>query len=244
MIHYILITMLYISFSHTCMIQYPEDAYLMQAPEELVDNAQHVAQLMGFEGQYYALVPKKPALEINPWNKFIAHGHHPENKTPLIIINPEWFNALPQNEQTFLLGRCFAGFQHGITPQSITLFPFLWTLFMIIIATLIILGIKNTRFGQQKLWARLAIVWVILAICNLTFLNNLQQNIIQYLARKHDHYIHTRVFEKTGNKQAAVKAFEHYDQSMQQEAAHGDPFWKPFENLFADYAQRIKQEDH
>lgn len=241
MIHYLFMIMLYMSITQTSMIQYPEDAYLMQAPQEIVDAAHNVAQLMNFEDQYYVIAPKKPALEINPWNTFIAHGLHPESKTPLIVINPEWFAALPQDQQTFLLGRCFVGFQQDIIPQSVTLLPYFWMLFVTIIATLMILGINQSRFGKEKIWVRLIMAYAFLVVCNLTFLNRMQQSISHYLLRSHDHYIHTCVIEKTGNKEAAVKAFEHYDQSMQQEAAKGDPFWQPFENLFADYAQKIKE---
>lgn len=240
MMHYILAMILFTNIIHTSMIQYPEDAYLMPAPQELVDSAQRVAQLMGFEDQCYIIVPKKPALEINPWNKFIAHGLHPENKIPLIIINPEWFSSLREDQQTFLLGRCFVGFQQGITPPSVTVFPLLWMMFIIFLATCMILGINNTRLGKQKLWIRLLMVYIILLIGNLTFLNRIQKGISNYLLRRHDHYIHTCVIEKTGNKKAAINAFLHYDQSMQEEATKGDPFWEPFEHLFADYAQKIK----
>src|SRR6478736_237861 len=88
---YIFALILSINIINASMIQFPEDAYLMPASQEIANAAQQAAQLMGFEGQCYVIAPKKPALEINPWNKFIAHGLHPENKTPLIIINPEWF---------------------------------------------------------------------------------------------------------------------------------------------------------
>lgn len=94
-------------------IEFIEDVYAIQAPQEIVALAEKAAALVGFEKPYEVAVPQKAGVQINPWNKFAAYGINPKTNNPFIIINPQWFSKIPENQQLFWLSRCFITLEQG-----------------------------------------------------------------------------------------------------------------------------------
>lgn len=223
------------------IVEYVEDAYLAQAPQELVERVEQVADLMQFKNAYEVMVPKKPALEINPWNKFVSHGINPVTKNPMIIINQEWFSSMPDEQQAFLLGRAFENFIQGTIPSSMNFVMYLFLLLRILFIVAVFLILGKTRLNVYGTWVKLLLAIVVNVITNLLFVNQLEGSIKQHLARKHDLAINEMVIQKTLDREAGIKALEYFDASIKKELSKGELFWAPHSHLFEKYAQELKK---
>lgn len=227
--------------AHAKTIEFIENIYAEQAPQNTIDVAQEAAHLFEFKKDYEVAVPKKAGLQVNPWNRFLAYGINPQTQNPFIIINPEWLSKMPKDEQQFLLGRAFVTLERGMTPLSLKVSPFLYGFFSICLMILIYFALGRTRLAQQKKWVRALLAYAIITICNLTFMNNVYLKFTQYLGKRYDTQIIESMIEKTHDKEAAIKALEHFDASIKKELAEGETFWKPYENLFEGYAKELKK---
>jgi hypothetical protein len=231
-----------IGFIQAKMIEYVEDVYLMQAPAPLVALADKAAQLVNFEGNYEVIVPKKAGLLINPWNKFVASGINPQTKNHLMIINQEWFSTVPKNQQDFLLTRAFVMFKEGFTPLSVKVaIPFSFFLFGIILIFGILQLLRRTPLANQRSWVRIVVSIGIAAIFNVMITTPVSTKLTVYCASLHDMKINELVVQKTGDREAAVKALEHIDRVIKAELKDGETFWTPYATTFENYAQALKK---
>lgn len=223
------------------IVELAEDAYAQQAPENVVAIAEKAAALVDFNTPYEIAVAKKAGVEVNPSNKFIAYNINPVTKNPLILVNPEWFFKIPEDQQLFLLGRSFLILHQGTTPFTIKIIPYLFILLSIFLILFLFWALGKTALKQQKPLLRALIAYGIITVCNLTFFNTLQVKTIQYFARRYDTQIHELVLKKTKDRDAAIKALEYFDSSIKNEIKNGETFWAPYENIFESYAQNLKK---
>lgn len=231
------ICLFFSSYTHAEPVPYVKDPYAQEAPQEIVKLAQEAAELMGYKDTFEVLAPKKTGIEVNPWNKFIAYGRNPTTQNLFILVNPEWFLALPHEQQLFLLARCFAIFQESnkLNKQFI---PFLFLLLSILLVFLIYWFLGKIFVDQQE-WIRISIALGKVFLANTFIFNNVQLHIIEYLNSKYDMNIIKKVIEKTGNKEAATNAFHHFDNSIKEAIKQGEPFFMPYSNLFEKYAHAL-----
>jgi len=220
-------------------VEYIEDAYAMPAPQDIVEQVERVAQLMDFTEPYELGVPKKAGIDINPWNRYIAHCINPQTQRPFLLINPAWFNQLDQGERTFLIARCFGGFKESIAPGGVKAIPYLHMLVAFLMIILLFILLNRAQIIKQR-WLTVLVAYIIVSLCNLMFLNDAQTRLISYLGRCHDTMIHKMVIERTGDKDTAMRALMRLDQAIKQEVAQGDPFWQPFVDIFEKRAQGLK----
>jgi len=220
------------------VIPYGEDAYCMQAPQEIVSQVQKGAGLVEYDGNFEVIVPKKPGIQVNPWNKFIAYGINPTTQTPFILVNPSWFAGIEQEQQLFLLGRCFAALQTGKS-LGMKLIPFLFALvgFLLIFAIYWLLG--KTALVNQKKWVRIVIAWCIVFASNTFILHNVQSRLMYYMNSRYDVTIIKTVIEKTGDKDAAIKALRYFDASIKASLQDGETFFAPYADLFENYVREL-----
>jgi hypothetical protein len=220
-------------------VEYTEDVYSVQAPQELVSLAQKAADLMEFKGSYEVISPKKPALQINPWNKFVGYGINPQTKNSFIVINPQWFSNIPEDQKLFLLSRNFLTLKLGTIPVSMKIAPFIFSFIGILLMFVLFWLLGRTKLVSQKL-IRALIAFATVATLNLIFINPLAIKLNRYLGARYDMQINEMAVQKTQNKDAAIKALEYFDGSIKKELAGGETFWEPNVKLFENYANELK----
>jgi len=222
-------------------VEYIENGYAQQAPVELVNHVEEAATYFDFKEPYEVAVPKKAGMQVNPWYKFMAYGVNPQTTRPFFSINPDWVSKLPEDQQLFLLGRGFESFKGGVIPWIVKFSPFIYSFFSIALMFLLYFALGKTRLAQQKKWLRALIAYGIVAVCNLAFMSALNTTFVQYLAVVHDDKAIARIIQKTGNKEAAIKALEYFDASIKQDSNENATFWKPFEHSFEHYVKVLKK---
>jgi len=227
--------------TYSKMVEFTEDAYSMQAPQEIVDIAEKAAEFFECKDAYEVVVPKKAGILINPWNKFIGTGINPQTKNHFIVINPEWFLSIPEKQQLFLLGRNFLAIKHGTTPLSMKIIPFLFILFTGCFVLFIVWILGKTRLAEYKPWVKGLIAFCIMTTCNIAFMNGLQSKFLLHVAKNHDKAINEMIIQKTGDKDSAIKALEFFDSSIKSELNNGESFWAPYAMLFENYAHELKK---
>jgi len=222
-------------------VEFIEDAYTAQAPQEIVDRVEKAAQLFEYNDPYEIIVPKKSGLQINPWNKFIAGGLNPQSKNYFIIINPEFFSGLPENEQLFLLGRNFLRFKHGMIPLSMKLIPYGSILLSILFALLLFWLIGKTRFANQKFWVKGLIIFGAVLITEIAILDKISVRLTHSFSRAYDHTINEMVIQKTNDRDAGIKVLEVLDAAVKNEINNGEKVFVGYKDLFGEYAQALRK---
>ena len=225
--------------TNTSVVPFTEDPYALQAPQKIVEIAEKAAAFVEFDSTYEVAIPKKAGIQINPWNKFIAYGINTKTKNPFIIINPSWFASIPQDQQLFLLARCFTVFKEG-KPFSIKVVPYLFILLRILFILLLIWLLGKTLLSRHKKWVRIAIAWGIVYLCNSFVINNLQLKFTRYMNSRYDIHILNMAIQKTGNKDAAIKALQQFDTSIKEALKNGETFFTPYATLFENYANALE----
>lgn len=235
-----LLCLMLISSNQAKIVNIAEDGYMMQAPQELEAVAEKAAGLVNFTTPYELVVPKKAAIEINPWNKFASYVINPVTKNPFLIINPEWFNKLPEDQQLFLLGRNFLLMHYGVIPTSFTMIQYLFVFLSLLLLLFLIWIMGKTVLKNQRMWVRILLAGILVGLCEFMVLDPLEKKLKQCYGKIHDRKINKLVIEKINNKDAAIKALEYYESSIKNEIKNGETFFVPFENLFESYAQDLK----
>lgn len=223
------------------MVEYYEDAYAQQAPQELVEKVAKVADKINYTQDYQVVVPKKPGLQINPANKMTTYGFNPQTKNPFILINPEWFSTLNQEQQDFLIARSLMLLQESTWHSFPKLFPWIWMLFLLALSVLVFFALKRSPLGSKPVWMRILAVYVIFAIANFSFGNALFVKMNSTVGQRFDARVTRMALEKMGqDKQVAISLFQAMDELVKKELAQGDTFWKVYENAFSDLAERLQ----
>lgn len=213
-------------------VECQEDVYMMQAPEQIVECVEQVAQLVDFTLPYEVVIPKKAAIKINPWNSYITHSINPQTGRPLIIVNPEWFNQLSKDEQIFFFACCFEALQEraSVMAWATKSVPFIHMALSLLLIVGSYVTIRKTQIITQRALAA-AVAYGSVLLLNLTVLNGLQTKLVSYMNAHHSTIVRNKAIERTGNKDAAIRALIHFDEAIKKEAAQGDPFWQPFVNI-------------
>jgi hypothetical protein len=222
-------------------VPFVEDAYLMPAPQELVDRAEHIAQEIDFLEEYEIAVPKKAGLHINPWNKFIASGIHPLTGRPLMIINPEWFNELSHDEQTFFLAQNFIRMHEGMPPLQIKILPYLYALISVLLIILVFIVLGYTALSVKPVWMRIVMAIAFSIVCEKLFMDKVYAQLQAYVLKQFSTKINELVVKKTNNRDAAIRALKHLDVSISEEVNNGTLSLAPYVNLFAEYARILQR---
>lgn len=219
-----------------------EDAYLMQAPQELIDQTEKVAELVHFSKDYELAVPKKAGVKVNAWNKFIAQAINPQTKNPLVIINQDWFSPLDQDQQTFLIARSFMELDKPIQPSKLlSLLPYILILVQILSVVAFAFALKKTRFAQQPLWVKIVTFYAAATLLRLFVLTPIEASLRRYLVLQEDKKINEYIVEKTQQREAAVQGLMAIHTTINQELSEGETFWEPYQNYFKDRADLLRQ---
>lgn len=240
---YGLLSVLVVNNVKAQVIESIESVYLVNAPQELVTTTENAAQLFEFTQGYELVVPKKAGVQINPWNKFVAYAINPQTNNPLIIVNPDWFNSLPGEQQTFLLGRCFETFKLRsawyANPVKVTPLVLIVLRILLLISLFFVLGL--TGLAAYSKLIRVAVAWVILFGMNLLVINSFESKLITYFAKRHDLQVIQAVIQKTNNKQAAIDALESFDTAIKTGIKNGEQLLVSHATLFEDLANQLKK---
>lgn len=170
------------SLAQATVIEYQEDPYSAQAPQELVDQAEQIAASVGFKEPYHLVVPKKAGVEINAWNRYISYGRVPQTEAFFISINQEWFAQAQPAQQEFLFARCFVAkqfsndswnFAAGWLPVTIKALPYLWMLLIMLLTIALFLALKRSLLRHKSPWMQALAAWAAITACNMLFLNNI-----------------------------------------------------------------------
>lgn len=205
---------------------YTEDAYSCQAAPELVALVEQSATLIDFQVPYEVISPKKAGIEINPNNKFIAPGTNPTTKNSFLIINPDWFLKLSPAQQQFTIARNLMRLKLGLIPTSAKVMPYLFILLSILLAILCSIVLRKTILAGKPRWMSILITWLIIASCNLLFINNLQIKLLRHVLKQHDFNTIKLTIEKTDNRAAAIEALEKLNNDINAEAQTNLAFWQ------------------
>lgn len=216
------------AISTSCLskiIEYKEDAYCVQAPQALIVTAEKAAEFFEYGKGYELISPKKPALEINPLNKFMMRSINPQTKNEFILINPEWFLSLPDDQQKFLLGVSFTGLKYGTYPSSAT-YAF-WVYVLISLALIISLTVLFGRMllDKQRLFVRIIVAVLTVSACKYLFINKIYFNCLQYLLDRHSAEIYKEVIAKTG-KAAGISTMKSISEDFIKESSNDAAFWQ------------------
>lgn len=237
---YFFLTCLPLTAINAKMVEYYEDAYAQQASPELADMVAKIADTVGFTQDYQVIVPKKAGLQINPINKMISYGFNAQTKNPLMIINPEWFSTLSQDQQNFLIARSFIALQKSNGQTLPKLFTPLWVIVFLALGVLAFFILKKKYMIGKPTWMIVLATAIPFLIVD-TVLGPVHDKIKLNIARRFDAHIAQTALEKLGqDKQTAIDTFARMDELVKKELAEGDTFWKAYETIFSDIAARLK----
>ncbi len=247
---------------NTGIVPSTENSNALQVPQEIIKTARKAATLVKFVGVYEVAVPKKGTIQIDPWSKFMARGINLQTKNSMIIFNPSWFLDIPQDQQLFLLGYCFMAFKEGSIPFSMKIIPFIvsfvYYFLLFCIAYLFDLFFMVWLLGKTPLHllrkkkakkfmgislemlVRVAMVWGIVSLSSSFLIDNVYSKLTDYVARKHEIHLMNMVVQKTGNKDAAIKALRYFSASVKEAIKNGETFFAPHANRFENYANALE----
>lgn len=227
-------------FARATMVEFVEDGYAVQAPKEITDLVQEAAEMVGYDKPYEVVIPKEQGLQVNPWNRFICSGSNTITHNWFVSISPEWFSALPQDQQLFLIGRCFMVGKMGLVPPITAYIPWLFVILSwVMIYILYRFLLSKTSLKHQPPAIRVFIAFAIAFALNVAIINKIQIALLEHLYRKHDTAVAIAVIEKTGNHDAAVNAIKAYDGAVKKSVKEGEARLAPFEHVFEQLAQSL-----
>lgn len=222
------------------MVEYYEDAYSQQAPQELADKVAKVADKIAFAQDYQVVIPKKPGLQINPVNKIISYGINPQTKNYFVIINPEWFSTLNQEQQDFLIARSLVTLENSNWHVLPKLFTPLWLLIFLALGVLAFFILKKKYLVGKPTWMIVLATIVSILIVD-TALGPVHDKMKLNIIQRYNVQMARMALEKIGqDKQVAISTFQAMDDFVKKELAEGDTFWKPYETTFGDLVERLK----
>jgi hypothetical protein len=223
------------------MVEFVEDAYLLQAPAEIVKIVQDLADEQHVVASYEVAIPKKAGMQINPWNEFIAVGVNPSTNNKLLVINPTWWTQLTLDEQKYIITRAF---WNAHTGSSLPLIILSLILSVISILSIILLTIglgKYRKTSHLKRWLRIVIAFIIMWLINTFIVSHVHLKIATYLANHIDHKTHELALAKSGlTQKVAIASLTKLDNAIKENLKSGELFWKPFEKLYEKQIETIK----
>ena len=223
------------------VVELLEDYSVSKAPQEMVDITERVANKIGFTDAYEVAIPTKAGIQLNPWNKFVAHTINPTSKNLLILINPTWFSQLPAEQQDYLIGRYFVMFQEGQMPLSANVTGYVFIIISLSLMFGLFFLLNKTRLSAQPIWLRVIITIVVIIAAEKLVLDKIELNIKRHFIDQHTYAINEMAVQKLGDRDAAIKAFERFDADMKAELKNGMLVFAPFEKTFEKYIKELKK---
>lgn len=224
---------------HADSVPYQEDVYAMNAPEDVQNLVAEVAQQAGFTGVYQVVSPKKAGIEINPWNKFIGAVINPSNGLPLVVVSSEWLNTFDREQQKAYVMSQMIKFIHGFVHPWAKYVVIFYLLCLFVIALVLAVIGKRLLPGRPR-WQYIAGISLCCFVFNIFFALSIQTRMIAYLNSKHEVELYKKTIKLGINQELLIKSLMDYDAAIQQEVQAGEIFWKPYEGLFARYANALK----
>lgn len=240
---FLFISLFVVNNSQTKMVEFVEDAYVLQAPAEIVKVVQDIAEEQHFDTDYEVVVPKKAGMQINPWNKYIAFGKNPKTENVLVVINPEWLSQLTHDELKYLITRIFWSASKG-SSIPLKMVPWIFALISILSIILLTIGLgKYHKTAHLKRWWRIVIALMIMWVINTVIMSKIHLKIVEYLTAQIDRSNHELAFKKSGlTKEVAITALTKLDTVVKENFKNGDTFWKPFEKVYEKQIDALKSQ--
>lgn len=221
------------------IVEYVEDPYLANAPKEIADHVQKIAELINFDKKLEILVPKKPAVLINPWNKLISSGINPITKNTIITINQDFYASLPKDQQDAKIAVSLENVKEKNYIPNIV-----WAMFALLSIGLMIcayLTLKKTILAGHSKWIIGLAAFATGALIELAITGKLEQKVVAYFNTRRTIGIYERVIQKTGNRDAAIKSLEAQNAIIQKELADGEIFFKPHEKTHKNLIEKLRR---
>lgn len=216
---------------HAKMVEFAENTYAMQAPTELIALAHKAAERIGFTDAYEIAVPKKAGL--TGWNRFAVGGSNTQTKNAYVLVNPSWFNQIPEEQQIFLLARAMLFHTHGIASPYSTYITILAIFFSLLSIISLFWLLGKTPLITYNPAFRLILAYLITIGLEKLITQPLLSKVQAYAGLQHDIFVSRLTAEKLGDRDAAIKALERYDASIKEAVSNGEALFKPFEHTFA-----------
>lgn len=235
----LLVNLFFIANCPAKTVEFIESLYAMQAPDDLVAVAEKAAALVDFDKTVEVAVPKKPGIQINPWNKFVYAAANPQTNNVYILINPQWFATLSHDQQLFLAARALLRIKDEAL--SVKILHYFYIFLSMALVLVFFLLLRKTRIATYGQWLPALVAFLMVAGLEKGVLDACEVKATVYFSRKNDMKIHEMIIEKTQNRQAGIEAFEAFDKAINDELGKGETYCKPFANWFADYANELKK---
>lgn len=228
---------------HAKNVEFIENIYLEQAPQEVVELTEKVAALVDYTKPYEVAAPKKAGLQVNPWNRIISCAEvNPQTQLPYMIINPSWLASLPAEQQTFLVARCFTIFQMGALPWFFKYIGLMYlALLWVFIALLCMVLRRKSPLKTQKWWVSLLFALLASNVANYLFMQSALEKVQKNLGRRHEVQLIEATLAKTGDRDAAVQALMAIDTVIKEGAKNGEQVFVPHVELFENLANAVRE---
>jgi hypothetical protein len=93
----------------------------------------------------------------------------------------------------------------------------------------------------RRWWVRLFAALGIVLVLEVVVFDKIELKLKSHFISLHDRKINEIVVQKTGNRDAAIKACECYDAVIKAELKDGETFWTPYATTFEDYVKALKK---
>ena len=102
-------------------------------------------------------------------------------------------------------------------------------------------ALGKTSLKNQKIWIRVILVIILAIASELLITDRIEAVVVRYLNRRFEINILELTVQKSNNREAAIKALEFYNASIEEEYPNDPKFWTPFKGIFKEYAEVLKK---
>ncbi len=223
-----LILLTHTVLSHTKMVEFTENPFQVQAPQEIAEIVEKAVNKYNFLQDFEVIVPTKAGLLQYPHFHISETGINPYTKNFFINVNPQWFLNLPVEQQDYFLAYSFITDEYGSLPNSLQYLGLLFIALSFLVAIALSFSIrktllKNMASQYQTLW-----IIIFLVVLKWLFWTPLENKTQEYLTKQHKIKLHSLAIQKAGNKNAAVNYLRAVDTFIREQANNGEVY---FQNL-------------
>lgn len=228
---------------HSKTVEFIENMYHEQAPQDVVELIEKVATQVGYTTPYEIAVAKKAGLQVNPWNKTIHVAEvSAQVKRPVVMVNPSWLTSLPAEQQTFLIARCFTTLEKGASPWYITYGMYMYIAFVyLLMALLFVVLRRKSPLKMQKAWISAVVAVLVVTAVDLACIKGAFQKTQQYVADRYNVQSAQATLAKTGDRDAAVQALMAFDAVVKEGVNNGEQVFVPFKDSFETLANAVRE---
>lgn len=223
-------------------VEFIENPYLEQAPQEIVELTEKVAALVDYTKPYEVAVPKKAGFQANPWNALMYAQQNTQTMLPVIVANPSWLKSLPEEQQTFLVARCFTQLTMGAQPWYILYAGSLYIAFGLLLTLLFFFLLrKKSPLKTQKVWVSVVAAMLLTHVVDYAFMENAFESIKKNLTHRYGVHLIEATLAKTGDRDAAVQALMAIDAVTKEGAKNGEQVFIPHVELYERLANAVRE---